>query len=74
MKEKVFPRALPEFVGPFSRSVFLAVLDSSIGLQYNFSKMRGGEGGQRPFEFFPKFIRFGSVTRPLFLIPEKVEP
>ena len=30
-------------------------------LQYEFPKMRGV---QRPFETFPKFIRFGSATRP----------
>ena len=32
-------------------------------MQYDFPKMRGGVTGR--LEFFRKYIRFGTVTRPL---------
>ena len=44
---------------------FVAFLSQN--LQYNFPKMRGGVKGR--LEFFRKFIRFRSLTRPLNLIP-----
>ena len=53
----------------FNPKITLQILDLYKGLfpkklQYNFPKMSGGGGVEGRLEFFRKFIRFGSVTRP----------
>ena len=48
-----------------------SVMNFGKNLQHNFPKMRGGEGGQRPFGTFPKIHPFWKGSASLRDVPEK---